>query len=134
MGQRECGREQLDVGVMAHIFIPSDKRIAKERHAHACMFCRRVVADEPNDVCGKQLGGTGLESHAFPCLAHIADVRTRFGIDDLLDAVLDVDQARRFVREWPDARVAEREAREAVFNPDLKEIRKEPRGLNDPHD
>ncbi len=111
-----------------HIVIPSDKRVPKEQHLHHCPmpWCKRMVMED-NAVCGKLLAGTGLESHPFPCLPHLHAWRTQWGIDDLLDTVLDPNQARRMVKEWPDAKVEQREKVEiARGNVDLKEVHREP--------
>ena len=111
------------------VIIPSNQRTPHERHTHRCTLAANgvhYVADEPNAVCQKYLRGTGLEFHTFPCMAHIADWRARFGLDALVDTYLDMEQARRMRHEWPNQRVAEREQREAESNPDMRATIKEP--------
>lgn len=108
-----------------HIIVPTFLKMKPERHLHRCPICHQMV-EETNAVCQKQLGGTGLDHHTFPCMPHIADWRTRFGIDDLLDVYLGPEQARRFVHEWTDQRVEAREEREATVNPDLRSVKQEP--------
>lgn len=108
-----------------HVFIPSDTRVRKERHAHRCPLCKRVVTDQPNEVCQKTLT-PDMDYHAFPCMTCLADWRTRLGLTDLVDALVDVGQAQRFRHVWQDQRVEQREQREARVNPEAAELVKEP--------
>jgi hypothetical protein len=95
----------------------------RETHTHRCPFCHpmRRFKDEPNDLCQKTLKDTGLTYHVYPCLVHAADVRTRLG-SDWLTSVLDTAEAARLTHVWPEARVQEREEREAKENPEIAAV------------
>jgi hypothetical protein len=89
----------------------------RETHTHRCPFCHPLhrFKDEPNDLCQKTLKDTGLTYHVFPCLAHAADVRRRLG-SDWLEAAVDITTAARISHVYPEAKVQEREEREAENN------------------
>lgn len=72
---------------------------------------------ESNEVCQKQF------DHTFPCMPHLADWRTRIGMDTLVDVMLDMSEAARFSHEWLDAKVTTREEREAAAGPsDMRDL------------
>jgi hypothetical protein len=95
----------------------------RETHLHRCPLCnpKQPFKNETNDLCQKTLKDTGLTYHVYPCLIHAADVRTRFG-SDWLTSVLDAAEAARLTHVWPEARVQEREEREAQQNPEIAAV------------
>ncbi len=108
-----------------HVFIPSNHRVRAEYHPHKCPLCKVVVPDQPNSVCQKCLP-PDMTYHTFPCMRCMADWRRRFGLNDLVDALVDVGQAQRFRHEYPEERVAQREEREATVDRAVAEMVKEP--------
>jgi hypothetical protein len=111
-----------------YIHVRSELGVPRETHDHRCPICKKVRSED-NLICRKQLGGTGLPNHAFPCYLCASDWRTRFGIDVIIDSYLTMEQARRLRHEWPDAKIAEREQREAqAGEPEVAEVVKEPGG------
>jgi hypothetical protein len=115
---------------MIQIHIPKFSALHRERHMHKCPLKHNprkpetAYQMESNEICAKVLAGTGLDFHVFPCALHVADYRTRFGIDTLLDSFIDLEQAARFTREWPDAHIEERERGEAGTNTEIADVMK----------
>jgi hypothetical protein len=85
------------------------------------------MVDESNEVCQKTLRGTGLTYHVYPCLNHLADFRQRLGLDNLVDAYISLEAARRLRKVWPDKRVEQRELGEAEVNPEIAALTHEPK-------
>jgi hypothetical protein len=111
-----------------YIHIRSELNVPRETHDHRCPICRKIRT-ENNAICRKQLRGTGLINHAFPCYLCAADWRCRFGIEVIIDSYLSMEQARRFRHEWPDEKLAAREINEArAGEPEVAEVVKEPSG------
>jgi len=111
-----------------YIHIRSELGVSRETHDHRCPICKKIRSED-NFICRKQLRGTGLPNHAFPCYLCASDWRCRFGIDVIIDSYLTMEEARRLRHEWPDAKVAERELKEArAGEPEVAEVVKEPSG------
>jgi hypothetical protein len=118
------------------IFIPSEKRLHREQHGHACPIharnkcrhasatesCPRCVFIEPNDGCQKTLRGTGLEAHSFPCVSCYSFWRGAYGGESMVDAFVSLEEAAQLAHVVPDARAAAREAREAASDPLVAEL------------
>lgn len=115
---------------MIQIHIPKFSALHRERHMHRCPLKHNprkpetAYQMESNEICGKVLAGTGLDHHTFPCALHVSDYRTRFGIDVFIDGFIDLEQAARFQRMWPDEVVEARERVEATNNPEIRDTLK----------
>lgn len=98
----------------------------RETHTHRCPFCHpmRRFKDEPNDLCQKTLKDTGLTYHVYPCVAHSADVRRRFG-SDWLEAAVDAATAARLTHVYPEEKVQAREEAEAKNNKEIAAVLEE---------